>query len=167
VTDIERDRDPVTGRARNARPRDGLGRPLPRGSASDIERVPDELHMGVDETVTLAQTYLDAGRPFHAHEVLEALWKTRAPAERDLWQGLAQVAVGLTHALRGNRAGAITLLRRGAGRLATYTSGGGSSYGVDVAGARDFSLDVAEKLANGTDVTREDAMFKLRGTPDP
>ncbi|MDQ1465522.1 MAG: hypothetical protein QOC73_2463, partial [Actinomycetota bacterium] len=70
-------------------------------------------------------------------------------------------------ALRGNRAGAITLLRRGAGRLATYTSGGGSSYGVDVAGARDFSLDVAEKLANGTDVTREDAMFKLRGTPDP
>ena len=75
--------------------------------------------------------------------------------------------MGLTHALRGNRTGAITLLRRGAGRLDTYFSGGASSYGVDVAGARDFSLDVAERLANGLDVTREDAMFKLRGTPDP
>jgi hypothetical protein len=167
VTDIGRDRDPVTGRARNARPRDGLGRPLPRGSASDIERVPDELHMSVDDTVTLAQGYLDAGRPFHAHEVLEALWKTRVPAERDLWQGLAQVAVGLTHTLRGNRTGAITLLRRGASRLDAYLSGGRISHRVDVAGARDFSLDVAEKLANGTDVTREDAMFKLRGTPEP
>jgi hypothetical protein len=165
VTDIERDRDPVTGRARNARPRDGLGRPLPRGSASDIERVPDELHMTVDETVTLAQTYIDAGRPFHAHEVLEALWKTRSLTERDLWQGLAQVAVGLTHALRGNPTGAVTLLRRGAGRLDSYISGAGANYGVDVAGVRDFSLDVAQRLAKGIDVTREDAMFKLRGTP--
>ncbi len=123
--------------------------------------------MSVDDTVTLAQGYLDAGRPFHAHEVLEALWKTRVPAERDLWQGLAQVAVGLTHTLRGNRTGAITLLRRGASRLDAYLSGGRISHRVDVAGARDFSLDVAEKLANGTDVTREDAMFKLRGTPEP
>ena len=34
------------------------------------------------------------GRPFHAHEVLEASWKAAPPAERDLWQGLAQLAVG-------------------------------------------------------------------------
>ena len=42
-----------------------------------------------------------AGRPFHAHEVLEAFWKAAPPAERDFWQGLAQLAVGLTHARRG------------------------------------------------------------------
>lgn len=137
---VERDRDPL-GRARNGRPRDGLGRPLPRGSSTGSERVPDELHMGVDDTVSLAQSYLDSGRPFHAHEVLEALWKTRPASERDLWQGLAQIAVGLTHAMRGNTVGATTLLRRGAGRVANYT---GDSHGIDIAGV----LAWAEALAD-------------------
>jgi hypothetical protein len=40
--------------------------------------------------------------PFAAHEVLEARWKAGPDEERDLWQGLAQICVGLTHAARGN-----------------------------------------------------------------
>ncbi|HEY5049322.1 MAG TPA: DUF309 domain-containing protein [Acidothermaceae bacterium] len=136
---IERDRDP-SGRARNARPRDGLGRPLPRGSGDGSERVPDELHMSVDDTVAFAQRYLDSGRPFHAHEVLEALWKTQPAGERDLWQGLAQIAVGLTHAMRGNTVGATTLLRRGAGRVADYR---GDTHGIDI----DVVLTWADALA--------------------
>ena len=137
---VERDRDPL-GRARNARPRDGLGRPLPRGSSAGSERVPDELHMSVDDTVALAQSYLDSGRPFHAHEVLEALWKTQPASERDLWQGLAQIAVGLTHAMRGNTAGATTLLRRGARRVANYP---GDTHGIGIKGV----LSWAEALAD-------------------
>jgi predicted metal-dependent hydrolase len=97
--------------------------------------------MSVDDTVALAQTYLDSGRPFHAHEVLEALWKTQPARERDLWQGLAQIAVGLTHAMRGNTVGAMTLLRRGAGRVANYS---GNTHGVDVEGV----LAWAEALAD-------------------
>ena len=54
------------------------------------------------QTLAEAQRLLDAGFPFQAHEVLEAAWKSAPDAERDLWQGLAQLAVGLTHALRGN-----------------------------------------------------------------
>ncbi len=54
-------------------------------------------------------------------------------AERDLWQGLAQLAVGLTHALRGNARGAVTLLRRGGARLAGYA--GTSPHGIDVDGS--------------------------------
>ena len=135
----DRDRDPA-GRARNARPRDGLGRPLPRGSADGTERVPDKLDMGVDEAVALAQRYLDEGRPFHAHEVLEALWKTQPGAERDLWQGLAQIAVGSTHALRGNAVGATTLLRRGAGRVANYI---GNTHGIDVGGVVSWAEELA------------------------
>lgn len=114
---------------------------MPRGSSAGSERVPDELHMSVDDTVALAQSYLDSGRPFHAHEVLEALWKTQPASERDLWQGLAQIAVGLTHAMRGNTVGAATLLRRGAGRVATYT---GDTHGIDVTGV----LTWAEALAD-------------------
>lgn len=96
--------------------------------------------MSVDDTVALAQSYLDSGRPFHAHEVLEALWKTRPASERDLWQGLAQIAVGLTHSMRGNTAGATTLLRRGAGRVADYA---GDTHGIDIKGV----LSWAEALA--------------------
>ncbi len=59
------------------------------------------------EALATAQHLLDEGMPFHAHEILEAAWKAAPPAERDLWQGLAQVAVGLTHALRGNARGAV------------------------------------------------------------
>jgi hypothetical protein len=136
---VSRDRD-AGGRARNARPRDGLGRPLPRGATGDAERVPDDLNLGVGASVELAQRYLDEGRPFHAHEVLEALWKMRTPTERDLWQGLAQVAVGLTHALRGNPAGATTLLRRGVGRIGNYA---GDPHDIDVAGV----ISWAEQLA--------------------
>ena len=52
-----------------------------------------------------AQRLLDAGLPFHAHEVLEAAWKAAPPDERELWRGLAQLAVGLTHLQRGNGRG--------------------------------------------------------------
>jgi uncharacterized protein len=121
LRDLRRDRD-AAGRPRNARPRDGLGRPLPREATTGVARVPDELAISLTDAIGLAQTYFDTDRPFHAHEVLEALWKSRPAAERDLWQGLAQIAVGVTHALRGNCAGAIALLERGRNRLRAYGS---------------------------------------------
>ena len=124
-----RDRDPA-GRARNARPRDALGRPLPRGAPGD-ERIPDDLVLAPAEALDLAQSLLDTGRPFHAHEVLEASWKAAPSAERDLWQGLAQIAVGLTHARRGNARGASALLRRGGQRVSGYA--GTAPYGIDAA----------------------------------
>jgi hypothetical protein len=112
-----RDRDP-SGRPRNARPRDGLGRPLDHADAdAGLDRIPDDLVITGRDAAVLADQLLRDGRPFHAHEVLEAAWKTGPPDERDLWQGLAQIAVGLTHARRGNARGAVTLLRRGAERV--------------------------------------------------
>lgn len=103
--------------------------------------MPDKLEMGVDDAVALAQHYLDGGQPFHAHEVLEALWKTQPGIERDLWQGLAQIAVGLTHALRGNTVGAATLLRRGARRVAGYHE---DTYGIDVDRVVTWAEDLAD-----------------------
>jgi hypothetical protein len=130
VTTAPRDRD-AAGRARNARPRDGLGRPLPR-HATGVERVPDDLVLPPAESLAEAQRLLDAGRPFHAHEVLEGTWKAAPAQERDLWQGLAQLAVGLTHRARGNQHGARTLLLRGAARIQPYA--GTPPYDVDVTG---------------------------------
>lgn len=125
-----RDRD-ADGRARSARPRDGLGRPLPYG-APGVERQPEGVERAPEETLREAQRLLDAGLPFHAHEVFEDAWKSCGEeSERELWRGLAQLAVGLTHAARGNTAGGARLLRRGADRIG---AGRGHVDGVGVGG---------------------------------
>jgi hypothetical protein len=151
--DSPRDRD-AGGRARNARPRDALGRPLPHG-AEGVERAPEGVPRTPDEAVAEAQRLLDAGRPFHAHEVLEDAWKAAPDAERQLWRGLAQLAVGLTHAARGNARGAARLVERGAGNVAPYAQA--PPHGLDVAGLLDWAREplTAERP------------FRLRGGPGP
>jgi uncharacterized protein len=163
---LSRDRDPA-GKPRNARPRDALGRPLPRADVG-LAMIPDELALAGPDAARLADELLRAGRPFHAHEVLEASWKSAPPDERDLWQGLAQVAVGLTHAHRGNARGAVTLLRRGADRVRAYrdqaepsalsaaepsalsaaepSAGGGRPYGIDIAAFLVACDDLAARI---------------------
>ena len=145
-TRIDRERDD-RGRARNARPRDGLGRPLPREAGAGVERVPDDLVLPPDESITEAQRLLDEGRPFHAHEILEGRWKAAPRHERDLWQGLAQLAVGLTHCARGNQRGAAALLQRGAARLAAYAED--PPYGIDVAGLVEYARKLADDVPSG------------------
>lgn len=127
MVDRARDSD---GRARNDRPRDGLGRPLPRGAVG-VPRQPEGVARTPAQTLALAQQLLDDGLPFHAHEVLEDAWKSAGP-ERGLWKGLAQLAVGLTHARRGNAGGAASLLERGAATIAPFEAD--PPHGVDVAG---------------------------------
>jgi hypothetical protein len=136
----DRDRDDA-GRARNARPRDGLGRPLPYGT-SGVERQPEGEVRTPAETLIEAQRLLDSGRPFHAHEVLEDAWKSAPEGERALWKGLAQLAVGITHAMRGNPVGAVTLLRRGADGIEGFDP----LHGIDVFGLRAWALQAADDL---------------------
>jgi hypothetical protein len=93
-----------------------------------VDRIPDDLVITGRDAAVLADRLIRAGRPFHAHEVLESAWKTGPPGERELWQGLAQIAVGLTHARRGNARGAVTLLRRGAAGVRGYA---GDPPGID------------------------------------
>jgi hypothetical protein len=104
---------------------------LPHGTAG-VEGVPDDLALSADETLAEAQRLVDAGRAFQAHEVPESTWKAALDVERELWRGLAQLAVGLTHAGRGNPVGAMELLRRAANRIEQYA--GQPPHGVDVAG---------------------------------
>lgn len=139
---VKRDRDDE-GRARNARPRDGLGRPLPRG-AKGVARQPEGVLRSPEETLREGQQLLDEGKPFHAHEVFEDAWKSGPDAERELWRGLAQLAVGITHAARGNRTGAAALLRRGADNLAPYSDA--PPHGVDVVALREWAAVLAERV---------------------
>ena len=109
------------------RGRDAAGRPVPLDSPDAVEPVPEQA-LPAPEALALARALLADGRPFFAHDVLEAVWKASPAGERALWQGLAQVCVGLTHQQRGNAAGAARLLRRGAGTLGSSDA----AYGVDV-----------------------------------
>lgn len=145
VNETRRDRD-AEGRARNARPRDGLGRPLPYGTPG-VERQPEGVVRTPSETLREAQRLLDAGMPFHAHEVFEDAWKSGPEDERELWRGLAQLAVGLTHSARGNTAGGARLLRRGAGALAPFTASG--PHGIAAAGLSDWARQLADRVEAG------------------
>jgi len=126
---VARDRD-ADGHARQARPRDELGRPLPYG-ARGVEPVSEEPLPPV-ETIAAARALREQGRPFSAHEVYEARWKSCPEPERPLWQGMAQLCVAITHGARGNAVGASRLLDRAVARLEEYARGGGPTYGLDL-----------------------------------
>jgi hypothetical protein len=181
-----RDRDP-SGRPRNSRPRDELGRPLPRDPAAraadraasgeaggPAAGVPAGGALGPGQAADLGGTLLVEGRPFHAHEVFEDAWKSADESQRDLWRGLAQVAVGLTHARRGNARGAVALLHRGAASLCRYAGAAGPaapwlSYGVDAA----FVASCADELAARIErdglaaLPAQALLLRLRRQPTP
>lgn len=96
------------------------------------------------ETLAEAQDLLDAGRPFHAHEVFEDAWKSTDGPDRELWRGLAQLAVGMTHALRGNSTGASALLERGAENVEPYRES--PPHGIDVAGLQTWARALAAEV---------------------
>jgi hypothetical protein len=174
VDEPARDRDPG-GRARNARPRDELGRPLPRSAPGpqDVPRIPDDLAITPAEAAELGGRLLAEGRPFHAHEVFEAAWKSTPGPERELWRGLAQIAVGLTHARRGNALGAAALLRRGAGHVREHAPGergadkvGADKVGADKVGADEVGVDADYVAARAEDIAARIDSGGLAAVPE-
>ena len=72
--------------------------------------------------------------------------RTARPQERALWQGLAQLAVGITHVQRGNVTGAIALLERAAGKLAAIRS---APHHIDADGLAKHTETLVEELRAG------------------
>jgi uncharacterized protein len=130
---------------------------LPPGSVG-VERIPDDLDLLPNETLSYAQRLLDSGLAFNAHEVLEAAWKNGPDEERELWQGLAQLAVGITHIQRGNPKGARTLLRRASGRIKRSTP---APHAIDAAGLVDFADRLLASLDDATPVTETQLQPRL------
>jgi predicted metal-dependent hydrolase len=116
-----------------------------------VERQPEGVVRSPAASLTEAQRLLDAGMPFHAHEVFEDAWKSGPEAERELWRGLAQLAVGLTHAARGNTAGGARLLLRGADRIAGFPD----PHGIDVSGLTAWARELAARVDGPVDAATE------------
>jgi hypothetical protein len=138
----DRDRD-AAGRARNARARDQLGRPLAR--SEDDAAPAEDPALPAAAALRRGQQLLDEGQPFTAHEVFEAVWKDTAGPDREVWRGLAQLAVGITHALRGNDSGARALLQRAADTLADFR--GLPPRGLDVKGVSAWASRASNDLS--------------------
>ncbi|MDE0023478.1 MAG: DUF309 domain-containing protein [Spirochaetaceae bacterium] len=65
----------------------------------------------------------NAGSHWHAHEVLEDLWRATGDPERRLFfQGVIQLAAAFVHAERGNMRGVRRLLAKAAAKLAAVPS---------------------------------------------
>lgn len=139
---------------RPVRGRDAAGRPVPLDAPEAVEPVPEEALPPYD-ALALARDLLARGRPFFAHDVLEAVWKAAPGPERLLWQGLAQVCVGLTHLQRDNPVGGVRLLRRGADRLEEH---------LRTAAPATYDVDVARTVATARE--RADAVEAGRGGPE-
>ena len=154
---MDRDRDEF-GNARSSRPRDALGRPLPHGSQG-VARIPDDLDLSPTDSLTFAQELLDRGLAFNAHEVLEVAWKKAPDDERGMWQGLAQLAVGITHVQRGNAVGAAGVLARAADHL---ENGGPARHGIDVGGLIVYARALIEDLAQNVDRDTDRLRPRLR-----
>ncbi len=143
--------------SRPVRGRDAAGRPVPLDSPAAVEPVPEQALPPYD-AVALARELLASGRPFFAHDVLEAVWKVAPEHERLLWQGLAQVCVGLTHLQRGNPVGGVRLLRRGADRLDEHLgTGAAAAWGVDVA----RTVATARARADAVEAGRDGPVVEL------
>ncbi|GAB4326922.1 MAG: DUF309 domain-containing protein [Dehalococcoidia bacterium] len=112
------------------RPRDELGRPLPWGSENQLV-LEDYENLSIAENHRLGVEHFNAGRFFPAHEAWEAAWrKAEGTADKEFFQGLAQLGAGYTHYLRGNAHGARVLLERSLAKLEPY---GSHHYGLDLA----------------------------------
>ena len=96
-----------------------------------------------------------------AHETLEEYWIDSPTEERDLYQGLIHMAVGLLHHVRGNRRGAELQFGKARARLASYPDEFG---GVDVKSVRTFLDLVATSLAPGGALTPPIFLIPERST---
>jgi hypothetical protein len=114
---------PSERRQKPERPRDELGRPQPWEAENRLE-LEDFDSLSLEENHRLGREHFNAGRFFPAHEAWETAWKkARNTDEAEFFKGLSQLGAGYVHLMRGNRHGAVTLLRRAAGRIGRYPDG--------------------------------------------
>lgn len=75
----------------------------------DADDAPEDFWKGIDE--------FNKQEFYECHETLESVWNKQTGPERELTQGIIQIAVAYYHLLKDNRKGALKLLKRGGERV--------------------------------------------------
>jgi uncharacterized protein len=133
------------GRPEQARPRDRTGRPLPYGTRG-VPLTEEHEPATVEDALALGIALWAEQRFFEAHECLEHVWHAAPEDDRDLWQGVIQIAVAGVHLQRGNPTGAAALLDRAADRLDRYPE---THRGIEAATARSWCRQAAATVRRG------------------
>ena len=133
------------GAPEQQRPRDRTGRPLPYDTNATL-LAQDHKPASVEEALALGRTLWQENRFFEAHECLEKVWHTAPRHDRNLWQGVIQIAVAQVHHQRANPPGAIQLYRRALANLAEYPN---QWRGVDIDGVRTYATAAIAALQAG------------------
>jgi uncharacterized protein len=148
---------PAPDRMKPTRPRDRLGRPLSWEAEGELQ-LEDFDSLSLEENHRLGIEHFNAGRFFPAHEAWETAWKkARDTGDAEFFKGLSQLGAGYVHLFRGNRHGAITLLRRAAGRIGRYPRG---HFGVDTEAVRDRAEADAAAISQGDITPGRDARIE-------
>lgn len=87
-----------------------------------MEALPEEFWQGVEQ--------FNQQEYYTCHDTLEALWMEAVAPDKQFYQGILQVAVGLYHLGNQNWRGAVVLMGEGINRLAPYQPDYG---GIDIA----------------------------------
>lgn len=134
------------GAPEQQRSRDRTDRPLAYDTS---ETFLAEQHnpTSVEHALQLGRTLWNDQRFFEAHECLEAVWHAAPRHDRDLWQGVIQIAVAHVHRQRGNPTGAIQLYGRASQHLARYPN---VWRGVAVADLCSYATAATAALHDGT-----------------
>jgi uncharacterized protein len=148
---------PSPTRRKPRRPRDLLGRPLDWDATNELI-LEDFDAFSLDKNHELGRGYVRTGRFFPAHEAWETAWKqARGTQDAEFFKGLSQMGAGYVHLLRGNAHGAITLLRRAAGRVVRYPEG---HRGIATQALHDRLEADASAVERGTMVPGPDVVFE-------
>lgn len=81
---------------------------------------------GSDATDTMPEAFWEGIDQFNqrefyeCHDTLEAIWMNAVSAEKNFFQGILQIAVGLHHLRNENWRGAVILMGEGVNRLHQY-----------------------------------------------
>lgn len=74
----------------------------------------------IDQRFILGIELFNRQEFYDCHALLEELWKEQLEPERQLTQGIIQIAVAYYHALRSNYNGSIKLIRKGLPRIKQF-----------------------------------------------
>ena len=104
---------------------------------------PVELEARLDEFYDALEEFND-GWYFESHETLEDLWMVTPLPEREMFQGIIQLAAAFVHLVRGDYPGILKLLDAAIDKLSRFEP---ERFGVDISALVADARRVREEIA--------------------
>jgi hypothetical protein len=116
----------------------------------------DKITQSFKDSLFTATNLFNNHEWYEAHDAFEEIWNSVDGDERQVIQGILQVAVSQFHLSKGNLNGATILLGEGLGRIKTRTQ---INLGIDLESFCEFLEDLLRKLQYKEILTEKDKPF--------